>query len=125
LERKYYIFATILWVLIVTTLSLISFNSATFNTFQNSDKFVHFFFYFVLTILLFKSFPNKVKRKHLIIIILAVLYGIVIEVFQENLTITRKLDIMDIFANTLGVISALLFVKYFVSFISFIKIKKD
>lgn len=125
MERKYYLFATILWLIIITTLSLVSFNSASFNTFQNTDKFVHFFFYFVLTILLLKSFSNKVKCKHLIIIILAIAYGIVIEVLQENLTKTRKADIKDIFANILGVVFAFLFVKYFVSIISSIKIKKD
>ena len=112
MERKYYIILTILWLVFITILSLVSFSNNTFSSFQNSDKIIHFFFYFVLTLLLLNGFNNKLRYKYLIVIVLAVSYGIVIEVLQNEFTLTRKADFYDVIANTIGVICAVLLNKY-------------
>jgi VanZ family protein len=125
LERKYYILLSLLWVVFITTLSLVSFNTNAFSTVKNTDKIVHFLFYFVFTLLLLKSFNNKIKYKYLIVIGLAVSYGIIIEVLQNMFTLTRKAELFDVFANTTGVISAVLLNKYIFKCISSNIIKKD
>ena len=97
---------------------LVSFNKNTFITIQSSDKVIHFCFYFVLTLLLLKSIKNKFKYKYLIVIYIAVSYGIVIEVLQSSFTLTRKADLYDVIANTIGVICAVLLNKYIFKSIS-------
>lgn len=44
--------------------------------------------------------------------LLAITYGIVIEVLQEKFTLTRKADFNDVIANIIGVISAVILNKY-------------
>ena len=125
MERKYYIILTALWVVFITILSLVSFNNNTLTSVKNSDKVVHFFFYFVLTLLLLKSFNDKSKYKYLIIIILTTSYGIVIEILQNEFTLTRKADFYDVIANITGIISAVLLNKYLFKSISSNIIKKN
>jgi VanZ family protein len=72
------------------------------------DKLVHFTFYFIAALL-----GCMVLREHTkgqlrllkamgIVFVFCVIYGIIIEVFQRELTIDREGDIMDALANTLG-----------------------
>lgn len=125
MERKYYILLTALWVVFITILSLVSFNTNTLISVKNSDKVVHFFFYFVLTLLLLKSFNDKLKYKYLIIIILAISYGIVIEILQNEFTLTRKADFYDVIANTTGIITVVVLNKYLFKSISSNIIEKN
>lgn len=112
MERKYYSVLTVLWLVFITTLSLVSFDDNKFSTFKNTDKIVHFSFYFVLTLLLLKSFNKNLKHRYLIVMLIAVFYGIIIEVLQENITLTREGDFYDVIANTFGATCAVLLNKY-------------
>ena len=75
----------------------------------NVDKLYHLFAYFTLAICwLFSSYKKKQKHLKYYIILGCVIYGIVIEVLQSKLTDYRTGDYMDIIANTLGVLLALI-----------------
>ncbi len=55
--------------------------------------------------------------------IVAVLYGILIEIAQDKLTATRQADGYDVFANTIGATIAILLI-YFLNKIQISKSKK-
>lgn len=78
------------------------------------DKIFHFLAYFVLAFLWFGAFVynfNFKKRKAITYAsIFSVLFGIVIEVLQYLLTTYRSLDIYDMFANTFGVLLAVVII---------------
>lgn len=75
------------------------------------DKIVHAFFYFVFTSLWFLFFLKKFNKtaplKLLILVfILSVFYGIIIEILQGVLTLTRNADVFDVLANVTGALIA-------------------
>jgi VanZ family protein len=125
LGHRFYIGLTIIWIVFVTILSLISFEKQTITSFENSDKIVHFSFYFIMTSLLLKSIKNKRKYKYLIVIVLPFFYGIIIEVLQDSFTQSRKGDLYDVLANSAGIFFAVMLNKYFIKRISSSKIKKN
>ncbi len=76
------------------------------------DKFVHFIFYSVFTLLLISE--NNKQRMHRKVTVDAILiaatislsYGALIEVIQKVLVINRGADIWDMIANTAGFLVA-------------------
>ena len=76
------------------------------------DKFVHFIFYFVLTLLLIsENNTQKHLRKVtvnaiLIAAAISLSYGALIEILQATLFVHRSGDIWDMAANTVGFIVA-------------------
>lgn len=70
------------------------------------DKIYHFMAYAVFTAIWYKalSFYN-LNHKYVILIAIAIVFGMVIEVLQSVLTDYRVSDVFDILANTLGVLS--------------------
>ncbi|KFB01878.1 hypothetical protein IA57_03110 [Mangrovimonas yunxiaonensis] len=77
-----------------------------------SDKIFHFTAYFVLTVLwvraLFFNFSLPKKRALLMAVVVAVIFGIIIEVLQMTLTTSRSFDFWDIVSNISGAFLALL-----------------
>ncbi|WP_299517995.1 VanZ family protein, partial [uncultured Flavobacterium sp.] len=71
---------------------------------KNGDKYVHFIFYFILTLLLILNFVDKVgvKRSLVISFVIAVFYGIIIEILQGVLTENRKPEFADALVNSFG-----------------------
>jgi len=77
---------------------------------KNIDKIFHLTSYFALAFSWFLTINNKkfgVKGK-LIVILGCIFYGILIEVLQSTLTSFRTGDYLDILANSVGVLLALL-----------------
>lgn len=70
------------------------------------DKVYHSIAYFVLSITWLFAFKKKSQTKY-IIVILCIILGIIIEVLQSTLTIYRTGDYLDVLANSMGVILAL------------------
>ncbi|SFZ90777.1 VanZ like family protein [Flaviramulus basaltis] len=74
------------------------------------DKIFHFSAYCLLTYLWFSAFlySFKFKKKQAIFLafIVSVIFGIIIEVLQDTMTVSRTLDVCDITANTLGALLA-------------------
>mgnify|MGYP001083488075 CR=1 FL=1 len=110
---------SILYTFALTVLSLIKLDldDVEENIPSFSDKIFHFLAYVIFTWLWFNAFFyhfnfNKIKSI-LLSILVSVTFGIVIEVLQHLITTTRGFDILDIFANILGVIiSAILINNY-------------
>ena len=80
---------------------------------SHSDKVYHAIAYFSLGLTWLLSFPKSLQKKKLkyAIVISCVIYGIVIEVLQGTLTAYRTASLLDILANTVGVIVAMMIFK--------------
>lgn len=73
---------------------------------KNIDKAYHSIAYFTLAIAWLFTFYQKPNKKYLIVIC-CIVFGIIIEVLQSNLTVYRTGDYLDVLANSLGVLLAL------------------
>jgi len=84
--------------------SLVSFNSVPKVKIIGNDKIVHFLFYLIFVILwgLAKKQSYFKIKYDLLIVLIAIVYGIIIEVLQGVLTVTRQADFYDALANSLG-----------------------
>ncbi|MDD7913606.1 VanZ family protein [Polaribacter ponticola] len=105
LKDNIYIFA-IAVTLIIICLSLIKMPKTNIKI-SNIDKLYHSIAYFTLTISWLLSFYKKPKKKY-IIVISCIILGIIIEVLQNTITIYRTGDLLDVIANSIGVLLALL-----------------
>jgi len=74
---------------------------------NNVDKIYHLIAYFTLSISWLFSFYRKPLLKY-VIVIACILFGIIIEVLQQTLTVYRTGDYKDALANTLGILLGLL-----------------
>jgi len=95
------------WIVFLTVLSLVPIKIPDQKLPSNSDKWVHAFFYFVLTVLVYFNLTQRLKKsaQHLLIIVaivFSVTYGIIIEVLQVAFTNYRSADFLDILANLCG-----------------------
>ena len=69
------------------------------------DKIYHLIAYFLLAVLWFSAFSDKVLRNKIVIIVSGcIAFGIIIEAIQGKLTADRVGDILDIIANIIGVL---------------------
>lgn len=104
-ERKF-LFLAITWTVFVTVASLVSFNSVPKVKVIGSDKVVHFLFYLVFVVLwsLTKKQTYFKINYSLLIVFVAIVFGIIIEILQGVLTKTRQADFYDVLANLLGAI---------------------
>lgn len=94
----------ILWLVLVSVACLIELEINNVSTPSFTDKIVHFSFYFIANYLFLKA---KISKNYIISLFLIV-YGIIIEVFQEKFTHSRHFDYYDIIANSTGVLVALM-----------------
>ncbi|WP_320815450.1 VanZ family protein [Flavobacterium sp.] len=103
LERKF-IFIAVVWTILITTLSLITIEKAPLFVVQLpfKDKIVHFIFYFFLVFLWSFGLRKKINHFRFKILIGAIFYGIIIEVLQGAVTVTRTADFYDVIANSIG-----------------------
>jgi VanZ family protein len=102
-----------LWTIFVAYMCLANFKSLPKIGMNNPDKYVHVTFHFVFTVLWF--FYLKVKNKNIVsslvkVVIASVIYGGIIEIVQGLFTTTRQADIVDILANTIGAILAVVMI---------------
>lgn len=106
--------ATVVWGVFVTYACLVSASSVpkvAWLDIPNKDKIVHFIFYFVFTLLLYKDYKVKagsVKKAFIYAFATAVSYGVIIEICQKLFTDGRNADAMDVIANTSGSAFAIL-----------------
>lgn len=86
-----------------------------------ADKITHFVFYFVFSVLgcLFVRERTKgvwaLGKTMGVVVVLAISYGIVIEVLQYTLTEDRMAEFADVLANTLGAFSGIGLVRWLFS----------
>jgi len=104
-KRFYRVFA-IVWLLVVAVLSLIPVPKGVNMV---SDKTIHFFFYLITSMIVYLSISNEKFVRSLSITVISVLfYGIFLEVLQ-SLVPYRTFSIYDIIANTLGIVTYIVF----------------
>jgi VanZ family protein len=79
------------------------------------DKAYHTVAYFLLAFSWLFSFPKSFENRKLkyTIVIWCIMYGIIIEVLQGTLTIYRSASLLDVLANTVGIILAMVLFKQF------------
>lgn len=121
-DRKYTI-AFISWMVFITFSSLFSFEDTDTSRFNipHLDKAVHFIFYFVAAVL--ATFFVRESTKGIFplyktlwsVVLGAIIFGMIIEVFQHTFTTDREADLFDALANSLGAISGTLVMKSFFS----------
>jgi len=110
LSERNYLYLAVIWAVLIAVLSLLSLNSISKEiNISSNDKFFHFVFYAILTVLLL-LYKRKTKY-NLLIILFVIIYGIIIEILQALLTTNREADIYDAIANSLGAITGLVFLR--------------
>lgn len=96
---------------IITYLSLVNLSETSVGGWGVSDKVLHAGAYFGMALVWLGFYvlnyqPNTFLRKIIVVCLLVVVFGIIIEVLQNELTSYRELDLLDMLANTAGVILA-------------------
>lgn len=105
-------FKSILWASVIIYLSLVHISSTTTvkATFiPHFDKLAHIFIYMIFSLLLL--FENRKSRKTYLPLLIAVFFGVLMEILQHLLTTYRSMEIYDMLANTLGVILGMLIIR--------------
>ena len=113
LEHNLYKIFAIFWTLLIVYLCLDDAPNVPKFAFQYKDKIVHFIFYFIFVFVWTKSLKNKSLKSVLIVLFLAILFGVLIEFLQENITLNRTFDWFDILANARGAITGFIYIKKF------------
>jgi VanZ family protein len=104
---------SILVAMIIMYLSLANsnkFEKVSLFNFPFADKIVHFGMYFVLmTAIVFVNRESIKRTTHLFwVALIPLFYGILMEVLQSTLTITRSASFYDVVFNTAGVFVSIL-----------------
>jgi VanZ family protein len=103
---------TAIWTALVAYLCLASAESLPEVNVFRFDKMGHFGFHFGITTLWFLFWKTTFKNENKYALIKAFLFsfffGVVIEVSQGLFTTTRQSDIYDIYANSMGGLTAVL-----------------
>ena len=111
--------AAILCTVSILLLSISDISSLPKLQISYEDKLYHFIAYFVLNSIWLLALLQKngdQLRKHLLISLSIIAFGIIIEIVQESVTDYRVFDIFDILANSIAV---------GVSFFCFMLVKKS
>lgn len=80
---------------------------------NNLDKYEHAFAYFVLSFIWLLAF-SKTKVNDFFVVFCCFFFGIIIETLQVTITTYRSGDVLDIVANTTGILIA--YIIYFLFF---------
>ena len=96
---------------IITYLSLINLSGTSVSSWGVSDKVLHAGAYFGMALVWLLYYvlnyqPTSFLRKIIWVCLFVMLFGILIEVLQKELTDYRELDVLDMVANTTGIILA-------------------
>jgi len=108
--KKQSLLISLLYSVALVVISFVKINDIEEYVPSFSDKIVHFFLYCFLTLVWYNAFINKFKCNHtasfIWAAIIAIAFGIIIEVLQGRLTNTRVSDLNDVLANLIGIILA-------------------
>ena len=108
--KPYALLISICYTVLLVIASFISLDDIPEIDVDQGDKVFHLLVYFILVILWYVAIFVKVNwnksKKIFIIELFSVVFGIIIEFLQGNLTSYRATDSLDILANTIGVLLA-------------------
>ena len=105
--KKNFIYAlSIFYTIALTILSLIPLKDLPNLNTGFDDKIGHFLFYAILCMTWFLSFHSlKIKRSLFAATAFSILYGLIIELLQGEVSYYRTTDVYDFLANTLGTLT--------------------
>lgn len=111
--KKYSVILSVLYTIVLTTLSLVKLNIETPNLPEFKDKIIHAIAHFIFVVIWFVVFNFKLKTNYNKAIycaaIFSLIYGISIELLQGAITLTRQTEVNDVIANVIGMVVAVLF----------------
>ena len=97
---------SLFYTLVITILSLIQLGDIPKLNTGFDDKIAHFLFYAILCLMWFLSFyAFKVKRSLFAASAFSILFGIIIEIIQDQATVYRTAEVLDFLANTIGALA--------------------
>jgi VanZ family protein len=101
---------SVMWLSVVTFLSLMNPTYSDASLFPNSDKAVHFLMYGIMAIFFLSRLQlEEGISQHMVLLITVisvVSFGGIMEIAQELFTVTRQASFWDFLANGLGAIAA-------------------
>ncbi|WMI66961.1 VanZ family protein [Aestuariibaculum sp. YM273] len=110
--KKQLFLISVLYTLTLTFVCLMKLKELPDVGISNADKVFHSITYLILALLWYGSFIVKFKIPNVKALIYSALFstifGIIIEVLQGMVTVTRKPDLEDVIANSTGVLLAVL-----------------
>lgn len=110
--KTYSLLIALVYSIILAILSLIQISDLTYLAPSFSDKTYHFIAYSIFSWLWFNVFFYKLNQRKnsafFMVVLLALVFGIVIEILQSEITSTRVFELNDIIANVLGVLFSIL-----------------
>jgi VanZ family protein len=116
LAHKTLLWIAVIYSFVITGAFFISGQDLPKTQFYELDKVFHIIIYFILVNLwmLYIYVRNRfeIKKKWILALLLSLLlYGIIIEIFQELFTQSRTADIIDVAANLVGSLLGIFFFK--------------
>ena len=115
--KNLFLFVASSFIIFLTIISLKESDGFSIKFIPFLDKILHLSAYIVLTLLWSKylvlAYPKVSLNKILtVLVILLIIYGIIIEVLQSKLTISRISEFNDVVANFLGIVFGVIIFKY-------------
>jgi len=99
---------------LVIITSLVSLKSLSIKSVLVSDKVLHISAYIVLMWVWLMVFKQKsIRNRKWLLVVLLTLFGIIIEGLQGYVTLSRTPDLIDVFANFIGLIIGIITFKAF------------
>lgn len=116
LKKQTWFVLALTYTILITIVSLVKVKPPVDIKVHQADKWVHFGIYVIFTILWFAHFKNSPKeplssKPILKSSFLAFLFGVLIEVLQHFNPYARSGDVLDVLANTIGIVIAVLILK--------------
>ena len=81
-------------------------------TFSISDKFIHGLYYATLTFFWILSTKRLGDQKPIKVGLSVFFLGLALEIMQEVLPIQRNMDVLDVFANSVGILIAIVTARF-------------
>ena len=104
MPKKLWLILAICYTIILTIYSLINIDSLPELGTDYDDKIIHVLAYGLLNFLWYNSLQNlKIIKPVFVVALLSIIYGIILEVLQGQLTFARKFDVIDVLADSIGV----------------------
>jgi VanZ family protein len=114
MKNYFWLVCSLVWAGLIVYLSFSNPNSVGLEPwFKYQDKLGHFIFYAVLSMLLIKTFSEEIVIQNSMwsIALVALVFGVLIELGQHFFTHDRKGDYMDAMVNGLGILLIVILIK--------------
>jgi VanZ family protein len=110
IRRNKFSILTALTIMYLSLASSHTFDKVSFITFPHFDKIVHFGMYFgLMSVIILENRRTLDKTGQLFLIgLIPLIYGIVLEIMQSTLTLTRTGSFYDAFFNCAGILVSIL-----------------